>query len=264
MKKLLLAWLNSYVPTLWLVYIHKNQIFPFNFWPCEHELKNINKIPLDSKAIAIDIGANIGAYSFAFSKRLGFKKVFSVEPDSSLHSFITKIPKVTLISEALSDDESIEVLSVPVIDGVPLKSRSTLCKNTLASFEEIRSYEVRCITLDSMVATKKINPLSVGIVKIDVEGNEFQTLVGGKQFLRATNATLLIEIEARHHTNGSVKHIFDFLLEFNFVPHYLCSVDCELKTFVISEIQNLQAEQNVGTIHYINNFIFIKSSKLCL
>jgi len=260
MKKVLSAWLNFYAPTLWLMYIHKNQIFPFNFWPCEHELKNISKIPHSSKTIAIDIGANIGAYSFAFSKRLGFKKVFSVEPDSSLHSFITKIPKVTLISEALSDSESIEVLSVPVIDGVPLKSRSTLCKNTLASFEEISSYEVRCITLDSMVATKNINPLSVGIVKLDVEGNEFQTLVGGKQFLRATNATLLIEIEARYHTNGSVRHIFDLLGEFDYAPYYLCPSDCELKTFVVSEIQNLQAEKDIGTIDYINNFIFIKSN----
>jgi FkbM family methyltransferase len=258
MKKVLLDWLRSYSPTVWLAYIHKNQIPFFNSWPCEYELKHISKIPIRERAIAIDIGANIGSYSFAFSKRLGFDKVFSVEPDSTLHSYITRIPKVTLISEALSDNESIAVLSVPVLEGVPLKSRSTLCLDTLASFEEINSYEVCCTTLDSMMVKKQINPLLVGIVKIDVEGNEFQTLIGGKEFLRATNATLLIEIEARHHENRSVIHIFDFLLEFNFVPHYLCRVDCELKAFVIADIEKFQKEENIGTMGYINNFIFIK------
>ena len=74
------------------MYIHKDQLFPFKFWPCEHELKNISKIPFDSKVIAIDVGANIGSYSFAFSERLGFDEVYSVEPDSTLHSYITQIP----------------------------------------------------------------------------------------------------------------------------------------------------------------------------
>lgn len=177
-----------------------------------------------------------------------------------MHSYISPIPRVILIKEALTDNVSNQTFWVPLIDDIPLKSRSTLNRDTLEPFEDMMSYEVSCTTLDSIVFTKQINPLSVGIVKIDVEGNELKTLMGGREFLQATNATLLIEIEARHHINDSFRDIFDFLTEFNFVPHYLCRVDCELKNFVIDDLEKFQSIEKLGTIDYVNNFIFIKSS----
>lgn len=260
MKKVFSAWLKNYAPTIWLRYVHRNQTPFFKFMACEYELRHINRIPISSKDVAIDIGANIGAYSFAFSKRLKFREIYSVEPDLSLSNYITLIPKVTLITKAISDVVSQALFSVPILDGKPLKSRSTLRKETLVNFKEKKTYKVNCTTLDTVMTENQIDPLLVGIIKIDVEGNEFQVLAGGKEFLTATEATLLIEIEIRHHPVDSVKHIFDFLLEFNYVAFYLCPVDGELKSLVMTDLQNLQREENVGTTNYVNNFIFIKGN----
>lgn len=262
MKSSLLKWLKNKMPMLWLVYLHKSQILPIRSWPCENELRYLDKIPHGSKAIALDIGANIGSYSFAFSTRLGFSRIYAVEPDPSLHDFLIRIPKVILIDDAMSDRESKALLSVPIIEGKPLKSRSTLNRETLATFSEIESYEVSCTTLDLMIVKNNIDPLSVGIVKIDVEGNEYSTLVGGREFLIATDATLLVEIEARHHRHDSIAVIFDFLSDLDFVPHYLCPVASKITEFHLADLPRLQALENIGSKNYVNNFIFIKERLL--
>ena len=258
MKNILFGWLEKLAPSLWLLYIHKNQFFNFLSDPCENELFNISKIPINSKGVAIDIGANIGAYSFAFSKRVGFREVLSIEPDQSLHSYITKIPNVKLIKEAISNEDSISVFSVPLIEGIALKSRSTLSKYALKSFNEIKSYEVKCISLDHLIEKNGIDPSTVGIVKIDVEGHEFDSLSGGSKFLKLTGATLLIEIELRHHVDGHVDHIFEFLRKFDYVPFYLSPYDLTLKKVELQKIQEMQLKENIATNAYINNFIFRK------
>ena len=69
-------------------------------------------------------------------------------------------------------------------------------------------------TLDSLCSKKKIN--KIDILKIDVEGHEYDVLLGSKKIIKNVNV-ILIEIQKnKMYKNYSQKKIYKFLKKNNF------------------------------------------------
>ena len=75
--------------------------------------------------------------------------------------------------------------------------------------------QVKIKTLDDVISEEKIKPTSIGLIKIDVEGHEYNVLRGGPKTLAAMaeGSRLIIEI---HPDADRIRSIIDYLTTLSF------------------------------------------------
>ena len=143
------------------------------------ELDLLSRIPrLLSNCVSVcDIGAWIGPYSIIFGTLLGPEgRVYALEPDpvarARLESNVrlNKLNNVTVLPFAVSDQNSVERFSTPLLGGSG--SHLGLRPN------DALTIETRCVRLDDLCRTIEVWP---DLIKVDVEGGEQKVLTGGKE-----------------------------------------------------------------------------------
>jgi FkbM family methyltransferase len=154
---------------------------------------------ISAGSTVVDVGANIGFYTCLFAKKVGpVGRVIAVEPTPSSYAVLRQNVLVNNLGEivecwpyALSDH-----------DGT---ARLHLFREGEAGFNSLgatRSYDgrtsvgsvdVATTTLDSLLADHP--PEREYFVKIDVEGFEYQVLMGGRHCLRSLpKIALMVEL----------------------------------------------------------------------
>lgn len=109
------------------------------------------------------------------------------------------------------------------------------------------------VKLDDWTKSKDIQ--KIDFIKIDVEGNEMKTLVGGKNTIQQFKPTLMVEMEQRHREQPIWNEISE-VESWGFDANYL-----NRKTFTLEKLteeillKNISDEKN--KTDYINNIIFI-------
>ena len=145
--------------------------------------------------VALDIGANIGNHSLYFSDY--FKKVLSFEliPRTfkvlSLNSELAK--NITCFNVGLSDCEKLALIHINPsnMGGSGITGKGT------------HSQTISLKTLDSL-----IDPLEdIKLIKIDVEGHEYEALLGSEEVIRRNNPIILFEQHKADFIDGQSKVI---------------------------------------------------------
>jgi FkbM family methyltransferase len=147
----------------------------------------------------LDIGANVGAYSIA-AAGIGAKRIFSIEPGPLFDRMKNNI---TL--------NSLEGIISPIKMGLsskpgkmrwyedlnnPGNAHLVISKDAL-SFEKITTQfgnsfvEVDVITLDRLVTINNIE--NIDLIKIDVEGMEWEVVSSGKEFIEKCLPVIVAE-----------------------------------------------------------------------
>jgi FkbM family methyltransferase len=140
---------------------------------------------------AIDIGANRGVIADVMA--LHSRAVIAYEPNAGAFDLLCRYSRrnVRPVRLALSDHEGTAVAHVPIVDGVPLTSHTTL--RTVLVAPEATEVAVPLSTLDAQ------DHRDVAFIKIDVEGHESATIRGGLETLRRERPTLYVEIDQAWH-----------------------------------------------------------------
>jgi len=145
-----------------------------------------------SKLVAYDLGAGAGFFTLLISRYLGREgKVYAFEPFREnieilrAHIALNKIINVEIIEMAISDraGKGNLLLSEPT-----LRERGRL----VASRALKDSYEVSVTTLDGLIEEKNLEPPS--IIKMDIEGEEYRALKGGKDTILRSRPIIFIAI----------------------------------------------------------------------
>lgn len=159
----------------------------------------------------IDVGANVGVYTFSAARRVGNQgKVLAVEPFSGCVRCLEETCRLNQLSwvkvcaGAASDRQG--------------KARLSLCEsselNELVTDDhnpEIKPgtfEEVQCFTLDSLIEKESLN--QVDIVKIDAEGHELSVLAGSEKILSEFAPVILYENIAG--SKGSNLQVANYLI----------------------------------------------------
>jgi FkbM family methyltransferase len=128
-------------------------------------------------AIVYDVGANAGYYTLAFSRMVGSAgRVYAFEPDSRnadtirRHIEINRLSNVTFVQAAVSNSSGMVGFDPDPEKGAAGKIESA----------SISSYMVPAISLDDFIAAG--NPVP-SFIKMDIEGAEYDALVGAKKLL---------------------------------------------------------------------------------
>jgi len=170
--------------------------FVYGTW--EPEVTGVITSTVKPGMTVIDIGSHVGYYSLLFAKCVGpTGRVFSFEPLPENLALLrknvqlNKLTNVHSLSYALFSRAGELSLSVPSEspnsgDGSVIHERGS--KHVL----------VPAITLDSFCASANIQP---DILKMDVEGAEYDVLLGAQETISKCRPKLLIEL---HHFDGNV------------------------------------------------------------
>ena len=165
---------------------------------------------LKPEDVIFDIGAHIGLYSILFSQKTN--NVYSFEPTSTYDNLL------------LPNLEKNNITNVNTFK-LGFGSKSGKINEKIykiwgeSPFEDEYDFD----TIDEYVERTGIKP---SIIKIDVDGFDYEVLKGGENYLRENSVTLCVEVAqlplgTRGHTtndlieylNGlgyNIKHIFDF------------------------------------------------------
>lgn len=155
------------------------------------ELKLLTSI-LNEDSVFIDIGANIGLHTLIASKKINSQgKIISFEPyTTNFKQLITnlelnKAKNICLVKKAVSNQEGSAMMYYNT-------ASKSLGMATLSTIPYDNKEEVETIQLDAFVAENKVD--GVDIIKLDVEGEEYNALLGMRNTLNQFKPNLLIEI----------------------------------------------------------------------
>jgi FkbM family methyltransferase len=198
----------------------------------------------------LDIGANVGLYTYRFAQL--FESVESFEPIPACARIIasSKQSNVRLHNLALSNRQGRADLSIPATGGPEATALASLSNE----FPEADLLSVELRTLDSFGFTQ------VDLIKIDVEGHELEVLEGGVETIRRELPTLLIEIEQRHHASSTIHDIFDFILKLGYIGSFYWNG----RMMPLTEFSVPRHQQSIDprSQDYVNNFIFRPAARL--
>lgn len=189
----------------------------------EPELFYLSRLLIKEGGLFIDVGANIGQYSYVAREVLGPQAVYAFEPleETALVIFSKRGPFhqaqwVHWSNLALSNQKSEINIHLPKISGDWKVSQAAFDSQRFD--QECIPYQtknIRTIPLDYHFDTlfNQQIPL-IQMIKIDVEGAESLVLDGMKNILFYQSPIIQIEIEERH--NKEYYKIFGFLMDFGY------------------------------------------------
>ena len=210
-----------------------NSIIQYKCWEpnisniFENIIKNINY-----KSVILDIGCNIGYFSIICSNNINLSKIYSIDANINninildISCYLNGINNIQTINVCISDKsgEIYEpgnkefVTKVGNIGGLNyIKIKDNL------NIDNLTKETIISITIDNLIKINNINDII--IMKVDIEGNELNSLKGALDTLK-TNIIKNIIIEISPKFNNDSIEILQILKNNNYnlfnIPHYEC------------------------------------------
>ncbi len=203
---------------------------------------------LKEKRRFLDIGANIGIYSFHFKD--SFKSIDAFEPLKEISYRLEHFqnPSFKVHNCALSNKKGEFKIYIPYLSGKAISSLASLEKRN-------GDCEVRTIKVDKI---DNYDFDDVDLIKIDVEGHEEYVIEGARNVIKKNMPILIVEIEQRH-LKKKINEVFQSILKLNYDGFFLQNGNLTpLNEFNHDLHQHLHLD-NVSSKQYINNFIFLSN-----
>jgi FkbM family methyltransferase len=209
----------------------------------------ISRLPKDANCI--DIGCHKGDILRAMIECAPEGNHIAFEPIPELYDSLLKVfPCATIHKKALSTKKG-KTKFFNVISG---QGVSGLQKRKFDREHEIIEIEVEIDTLDNLIYGNNV----VALIKIDVEGGEFDVMKGGKNLILRDKPIIIFEFEkeAAEKYNVTADQLYDFVteeieMEISLMKNWLKDAHCT--GFSRSEFQH--------QFNTIENFYFIIYSK---
>jgi FkbM family methyltransferase len=215
------------------------------------ELRLLSRILGQKKLFFIDVGANKGEFIYVAESIIPLQKIWAFEPLPYFSEKLKVLFKgVQVFNFALSDKNSLTKLYLPVKNGIPDDSLSSVSKPEAGDYI---TYDINLKTLDEITREENLN--EAAFLKIDVEGHEFSVLKGGERFIKNFVQIMLVEIEERHHKEKTLTRMITEIENSGFVCFYLHPQKKQLTRFTESS-EVFQKKEDLNTTKYVNNFWF--------
>jgi len=201
----------------------------------------------------VDIGANVGGYAYYFSRT--FAAVDAFEPIAEITHRLRSLKRRNVVTHdvALSSISGRLTFHIPVRNGKTVPPLASLEKREAPC--EVREVEVR--RLDDYGFD------DVDLIKIDVEGHEYDVLEGAVGTIAKSRPVLLVEIEQRHSTRP-IDRVFALIRDLGYDGYFLSGgrlTGLENFSYARDQAPYLDDLREPGRRHgrYVNNFIFVPS-----
>ncbi len=188
----------------------------FRYFPDEYEAENFEFLTNSCKpgSVIIDIGAHIGLFSVIASQVTGNKgKVYAFEPAPNTYGLLQKTLSINHSGQLIEPFQKAVgkesgKITFFISDGEADNS------NSLVNYKDDRplhGIDVEVTSVDAFVKEKGMNRLD--FIKIDVEGAEYDTLLGASQTLQNLRPVCIVAIhpEPIKAKGDRLEDIYDFI-----------------------------------------------------
>ena len=220
-------------------------------------LSVIKKISDQKKAFLLDCGSNYGFYSFYLASLSLDNQVLAFEASpKTLASFkanlhLNNFKNINFKNKAISEISGKFVSFYESHNDWESSATHNKFKNT-------KIVTVETTTIDQELLNKDLNNFAV-IIKLDIEGNEFNAIQGGKDTILKYEPLITIELSRYNFNNQNYN--FDYFRKFLNDSKYkiyddkLVSLNIET---LIGRIENLdQSHQTIGNYFLIKDFSYV-------
>jgi len=200
------------------------------------------KFLVDPTRISLDVGANLGLFSY-FLSRLS-PKVIAFEPNPNPLRTLRQVAdrNVEIVPIAIGNSDGPVTLTIPRNRKGWSSNGAGLGKTPTGG----RPVEIMCRRIDSL----KLDP--VGFIKIDVEGHELAVLEGARETLIRDKPAIFLETEFLH-VGEKVFEVFRFCAELGYRGFFLSRKG--LTEISLFDVEIHQRKDRGGD--YVKNFIFL-------
>ena len=211
---------------------------------------NLIKHLINTDQVSLDIGANLGLFTYFMSKYS--KKVYAFEPNPYPLRYLPKLidQNVELKMIAIGIENKKMNLLIPKSNKGWSSNGATLKDINVKNGIRI---EVNCRNIDSF------NFANIGLIKIDVEGAEKEVLMGARNTIINNKPNLIIENELIHQNNTN--DIFQITSQMGYKIFYFHHSKLK-KIYENTNLKEIQKNPQHKVIGYIQNFIFIHDENL--
>lgn len=199
----------------------------------------------DRGSIAIDVGANAGYYTLPFAK--WFSKVHAFEPVKEIAKKLEKniilnsFSNVEIhVAACGQEDGCAELYVQDSVDG-DFKLNSGLSSLVKRQDYFKTQINVPLVSIDSIFSGSHI-----GIIKIDVEGAEYQVLKGSTKVIRESSPVIVWEASV-NICRSNILSCLNLLEELNYTS-YLINSTQEITSLHSTDIDELDFDSNVISI----------------
>jgi len=184
------------------------------------ELAFVKQI-LQANDIVFDIGANIGIYSLLSSNYVGESGlVYAFEPVDSTYKKLLENIKANQIANLLPyniavSDKSNEILTIYKNDN----GYDVFDSMVTPLLDNAKEIKVSTVSLDDFITQQNVDVQSIKLIKIDVEGWEFNVLQGAKKLLEAhLPIAFLVEFSKENVDSTSIKNkaVYDYMRKYQY------------------------------------------------
>ncbi len=204
-------------------------------------VKYYSKI-INPKSNVIDIGSNIGFHTLNFASLLSSGKVFSIEPTTFAIKKLKKninlnpILKKKIIYDQIFLSSSKKNFKKNIYASWPLKNNNKIHPILMGLKKDAKKSKI--VSLDNYVLRKKINNLN--LIKIDVDGNEFDIVNSGKRTIKKFRPIIMIEICPYLHQDNDL----DFLIKFFNKLNYIFIDSLNSRELKLNKVSDLKKKNN--------------------
>lgn len=184
-----------------LALLYKKYVMLFGWEPEVQYIRNYAR----RSVLAIDVGANMGLWTYAIARTGMFEKILAFEPNPTLTVDLLNagLDNVTVIHKAVSNQSGERTLRIPKISQSTLSGWASLEDQIDLDTDEFQEMLVETIRLDDL----ELN--GVGFIKVDVEGHELNLLQGGRNLFTRDRPVCMIE--CRDRNKSQVEEFFSTL-----------------------------------------------------
>lgn len=185
-----------------------------------HSIKLLSNRNSENDLVILDVGANFGYLSLVWASTiLKNGNIHAFEPNRQVYNSFQK----SINENKLDKSIHLNNLAVGKKDGFVNLYSSSTSSNTLNISESIGpESSIRMISLDSYVEKNEIE--SCDLIKIDVDGIEYEILKGAENLLKKFRPIFIVE------TNGDER-----LIEF-FSSHNYQILDMKLEPYILGDM----------------------------
>ncbi len=191
--------------------------------------------------VFIDVGSHIGVYPLSLYKDASF--IYSFEPEEKNYKRLLHNLKINEIKNVMAMRKAVFYEDRKIVKLYISNHDSGWHSLSIQYSDNIQ--KVKSVSLDNFVNQNKIKDIS--LIKIDVEGGEYDVIQGAKNTLKKFHPSLLIEFNKPFSMLGGHKLIEIYKLIID--NHYLCF---RLRNRNLIQINDLDMERI-----YNENLLFI-------
>lgn len=189
------SYLLATIPSLGLVFKVKTQdvvgrhIYKYHAHEPEMSAWIVDNVEFEAKDLFLDIGANIGWYSLLLSKL--------AKPSSSIYAFEPDPLNNELLRHNVSANaaSSIQVVEAAVTESsghakLYRYNSNNLGRHSMLEDSKQKHIEVKTVGLDEFIGEQGLAGHAIKLLKIDVEGYEYNALKSGREVLSRCKTVL--------------------------------------------------------------------------